>query len=224
MWAPGTLWAGAENLATTGIRSRTVQSAASSYTDWAIPAYVPLICIMKINPWLSVSSIPTAANIPLVIRAALSISRSLQRVLSFLHDFNQICTRVFFIVSVQPLLSLYSFTKTLPLGANRFHADDRQTDRQLIVPFIVLTKAPQDKSNVFIFRILITVNSLWPYKLWPRLVWYMYTYTHIPRVRRNNGCGSSPLFRNLVPPTKQRDVVKPNIIAKIKGSKLKLIN
>ena len=36
--APGPVWTGAENLATTGIRSRTVQPVASRYTDWAIAA------------------------------------------------------------------------------------------------------------------------------------------------------------------------------------------
>ena len=32
-WAPGPVWTGAENLATTGIRSRTVRLVASRYTD-----------------------------------------------------------------------------------------------------------------------------------------------------------------------------------------------
>jgi len=32
-WAPGPVWKGAENLAPTGIRSRTVQPVASRYTD-----------------------------------------------------------------------------------------------------------------------------------------------------------------------------------------------
>jgi len=32
-WAPGPFWTGAENLAHTGIRSRTVQPVASRYTD-----------------------------------------------------------------------------------------------------------------------------------------------------------------------------------------------
>ena len=32
-WAPGPVWTGAENLAPTGIRSRTVQPVASRYTD-----------------------------------------------------------------------------------------------------------------------------------------------------------------------------------------------
>ena len=31
-WAPGPVWTGAENLAPTGIRSRTVQPVASRYT------------------------------------------------------------------------------------------------------------------------------------------------------------------------------------------------
>jgi len=34
-WAPGLVWTGAENLAHTGIRSRTAQSVASRYTDYA---------------------------------------------------------------------------------------------------------------------------------------------------------------------------------------------
>ena len=38
-WAPGPVWTGTENLATTGIRSRTVQHVTSRYTDWAIPAH-----------------------------------------------------------------------------------------------------------------------------------------------------------------------------------------
>ena len=38
-WAPGPVWTGAENLASTGIRSRTVQLVASRYTDWAIAAH-----------------------------------------------------------------------------------------------------------------------------------------------------------------------------------------
>jgi hypothetical protein len=32
-WAPESVWTGAENLAPTGIRSRTVQPVASRYTD-----------------------------------------------------------------------------------------------------------------------------------------------------------------------------------------------
>jgi hypothetical protein len=47
-WTPGPIWTGAENLAPTGIRSRTVQPVASRYTVCAIPApcrhpYVQLI-------------------------------------------------------------------------------------------------------------------------------------------------------------------------------------
>ena len=34
-WAPGPVWTGAENLAPTGIRFRTVQPLASRYTDYA---------------------------------------------------------------------------------------------------------------------------------------------------------------------------------------------
>ena len=33
VWAPGPVWRGAENLALTGIRSRTVQPVVSRYTD-----------------------------------------------------------------------------------------------------------------------------------------------------------------------------------------------
>ena len=34
-WTPGPVWTGAENLAPTGIRSRTVQPVGSRYTDYA---------------------------------------------------------------------------------------------------------------------------------------------------------------------------------------------
>ena len=34
-WAPGPVWAGAENLAPAGIRTRTFQPVASRYTGWA---------------------------------------------------------------------------------------------------------------------------------------------------------------------------------------------
>ena len=34
-WAPGPVWAGAENLAPPGFDPRTVQTVASRYTDWA---------------------------------------------------------------------------------------------------------------------------------------------------------------------------------------------
>jgi len=33
------VWTGAENLASTGIRSLTVQPLAGRYTDWTIPAH-----------------------------------------------------------------------------------------------------------------------------------------------------------------------------------------
>jgi len=33
-WAPGPIWTGVENLAPSGIRSRTVQPVASRYTDY----------------------------------------------------------------------------------------------------------------------------------------------------------------------------------------------
>ena len=35
-WASGPVWTGAENLALTGIRSRTVQPVGSRYTDYAL--------------------------------------------------------------------------------------------------------------------------------------------------------------------------------------------
>ena len=38
-WAPGPAWKGAENLAHTGIDSRTVQALASRYTHYAIAAH-----------------------------------------------------------------------------------------------------------------------------------------------------------------------------------------
>jgi len=34
-WAPGPVWTGAENLASTGTQSRTIQPVASHYNDWA---------------------------------------------------------------------------------------------------------------------------------------------------------------------------------------------
>jgi hypothetical protein len=37
-WAPGPVWTGAENLASTGIRPRTDQPVASRYTDYAYSA------------------------------------------------------------------------------------------------------------------------------------------------------------------------------------------
>ena len=41
-WAPGPVWTGAENLAPTGIRSRTVQPVASRYTDWDTGPTIPI--------------------------------------------------------------------------------------------------------------------------------------------------------------------------------------
>ena len=41
-WAPGPVWTSAENLVPTGIRSRTVQSVISRYTDWATGPISPL--------------------------------------------------------------------------------------------------------------------------------------------------------------------------------------
>jgi len=40
-WAPGPVWTGAEYLAPTGIRSRTVQPLASRCTDWATRSTKP---------------------------------------------------------------------------------------------------------------------------------------------------------------------------------------
>jgi hypothetical protein len=40
-WAPGSIWIGAENLVTTGIRSPDLPAVASRYTDWATPAPIP---------------------------------------------------------------------------------------------------------------------------------------------------------------------------------------
>jgi hypothetical protein len=42
-WAPGSVWAGAENLAPPGFDPRTVQPVASRYIDWAIP--------VPVEPW-----------------------------------------------------------------------------------------------------------------------------------------------------------------------------
>ena len=48
-WAPGPVWIGAGNLVTTGIRFRTVQPAASRYSDWDTrPIYIYIyiyICV-----------------------------------------------------------------------------------------------------------------------------------------------------------------------------------
>ena len=38
-WAPWPVWTGAENLASTGIRTRTVQAITSRYTDYATRPY-----------------------------------------------------------------------------------------------------------------------------------------------------------------------------------------
>jgi hypothetical protein len=38
-WAPQPVWKGAENLATTGIHPRTVQSVATCYIDYINPAH-----------------------------------------------------------------------------------------------------------------------------------------------------------------------------------------
>ena len=47
-WGPGPVWTGAENLAPPGFDPRALQSVASRYTDWAIPA-AKLIVLIKIN-------------------------------------------------------------------------------------------------------------------------------------------------------------------------------
>ena len=44
------VWTGVENLATTGIRSRTVQPVASRYTDWALSA--PGSALFEMNIFL----------------------------------------------------------------------------------------------------------------------------------------------------------------------------
>jgi len=41
-WAPWSVWTGAKNVASTGIRSRTFQSAANRYNDCDIPAEIYL--------------------------------------------------------------------------------------------------------------------------------------------------------------------------------------
>jgi hypothetical protein len=50
-WASGTMWTGAENLAPTGIRPRTVQPKASRYTDWGIPAHNIGVGIIMLLQW-----------------------------------------------------------------------------------------------------------------------------------------------------------------------------
>ena len=45
-WALGPVWTGAENLASTGIRSPAVQSVAILYTDWATPVH-PNLNVLK---------------------------------------------------------------------------------------------------------------------------------------------------------------------------------
>ena len=51
-WAPGLVWTGAENLAPTGIRPRTVQPVASRYTNWAIPAHMYVCVYMNVCMYL----------------------------------------------------------------------------------------------------------------------------------------------------------------------------
>ena len=46
-WAPEPVWTGAENLAPTGFRSRTVQPVASRYADWVIPAQLQAIILIN---------------------------------------------------------------------------------------------------------------------------------------------------------------------------------
>jgi nicotinamidase-related amidase len=46
VWAPGSVWTGAENLAPQpGFDPRTVQPVASRYTDWAIAAYIRVLYV-----------------------------------------------------------------------------------------------------------------------------------------------------------------------------------
>lgn len=51
-WAPGQVWTSAENLAPSGKRSPTVQTAASRYTVCAIPALH--IDVKSSKLWISV--------------------------------------------------------------------------------------------------------------------------------------------------------------------------
>ena len=48
-WAPGPVWTGTENLAPTGIRSRTVQPVASRYTDYATRSTEPRVVKLKLT-------------------------------------------------------------------------------------------------------------------------------------------------------------------------------
>jgi len=56
VWAPGPVWTGAENLAPTGIRSRTFQPVASRYTDYA--SRPTDVTKRSWNPWKTVLEIP----------------------------------------------------------------------------------------------------------------------------------------------------------------------
>jgi hypothetical protein len=58
-WAPGPVWTGAGYLAPTRIRSRTVQSVASRYTDCAIPA-PPITFIALFNQGHTVAQLVEA--------------------------------------------------------------------------------------------------------------------------------------------------------------------
>ena len=49
VWAPGPVWTGAENLAPTGIRYRTVQPVACRYTDWATGPTFLYLCVSLNN-------------------------------------------------------------------------------------------------------------------------------------------------------------------------------
>jgi len=47
-WAPGPVWTGAKNLAPPGFDTRTVQLAASSYTDYATRPTTTIVTIIII--------------------------------------------------------------------------------------------------------------------------------------------------------------------------------
>jgi len=58
-WAPGPVWTG-ENLVPTGIRSRTVQSVVSRYTDWATRPTYRYVTEVK---WGSAPACPSSRDI-----------------------------------------------------------------------------------------------------------------------------------------------------------------
>ena len=59
--APGPVWTGTENPASTGIRSRTVQPLTSRYTDWATG---PTPLLYEVNKFASTRPWPAAENSP----------------------------------------------------------------------------------------------------------------------------------------------------------------